>query len=417
MVYGEGARDIAIIDVLSRAYLGTGNYDAALTVVRDYARSDVADEHKLKVFLDVLRLLDQTEPEKQRVYEELNAVGPASDDLFIHYALLCRCLGASAEALEHIRSARQSSHSATLLVAMGLVLDDLNEGAASLNLLQEAERAADAPPYASKFTRSATRDLDHVRRMREYADSRASNCDKPKVAIMISGFVRDYHAAYALRSFVERHPGWAVDVFAHMFDRMGDFRIPFGMPKELYDYTNGGVFREIQKTAPLNTEKFMDFFQPTRCVIEERREDGYYNDLIGMAHPQWLKVFKCFELLENYISETGVRYDAAIRARPDTSYATLTLSPGKVSEGQVIVPGNHNYGMPGYTICDRFAYSTVNTIRTYCMIGAGKTFVALEKEDTWQQHLAAASHSHETHLAYWLMKNKIQVIRDLNLIV
>jgi hypothetical protein len=411
--YSQNPDDKEVVFEFSQCCVAARKYDEAIQLLRSDAYGDPGNEGKFMTYVDLLRLLDRAETEKQYLAGQLaNARIEQRDEYCIQYAFLCRSLGTSQEVLERFHGISEGQRSSAVLVAIGLAFEDLNRQQEASAAFREAEHAPNACRFAAHFANRVTDDLNHTSRMLAIAEARAKNIEKPRAAIMISGLVRDYRFAYGLRQFIERCEGWTIDLFAHMFDRLGDLRIPGGMPKELYDHTNSGVYREIQKTAPLDVEKFVKFFQPTRWVVQPRKEDGYYIDRIGMDHPQWLKVYDCFQLLEEHVAETGTHYDLVIRARADTTYDKIKIDKEKIVDNTVVTPGNHRYGTPGFVICDRFAYSTHKAMEIYCSIGKGKNFVELDNEEFWQQNLREHTRSHEIHVAYWLKKNGIEIRVD-----
>ena len=231
------------------------------------------------------------------------------------------------------------------------------------------------------------------------------------LAVLLSGCVRTYRCGEFINALRGKFPDWRIDVFAHAFDRLGDLRVPAGIPATHFDYIHGGYEREIAKTGLLDRDRWLELVRPTRWLLEERRPDVFYVEKHGFAHPQWHALYQAFLLADQFGSETGVSYDVILRARYDHDLSGVPLEHRPIEADVVYTPSNLVFGHSDFRINDREGFGTWNSMATYVEIGKGRNFVELESTSLWTKELTRYRDSHETHLGMWLKQRGLAARR------
>ena len=245
--------------------------------------------------------------------------------------------------------------------------------------------------------------------------------NKKTIALTFSGFIRDYsHAQQIKRAINNIGSNYNVYTFFYIFDRLGNISIPRFFPKKYFDYTNGGFFREISKTKPLNESRFVESFCPSAWKIVPRMEDSFYMSNIGMNHPQWLMVYNAFLLAENFAHENNINFDFFVRARTDNfpqdpfALRRAVNDPMLVEEKSSILVMSR-WSLGHFRLSDRFAIGDFESLKKYCEIGKDRNFISIEKMELWRNEIQWAdmplSEPHESYLGCWLKVNGINFYR------
>jgi len=385
-------------------------YDRAIDSYRSYFEESFFDKIDLYkgLFLDVLFILEKQESELNEV-ESLIKLKPDSPDLFIRKFLLLGKLNPE-KALEFALNYQNQEILREPAIAYEVASSYLwigNYKHAQAVISNSLTKTSDLQNLLNLITE----EQHHIYKAQTYSQGLSNHNNgvrkKSKVALMFSGFVRDIDSYKKIYSFIEKNKDFEIHIFCHLFDRLGNLRVPHNMPKETYDYIHGGFYREIMKTRLVTQQRFLDLFQPQKYVCEERLVDDFYIKKIGLAHPQWYKVYLCFKLVQEFSKENDIDYDILIRTRFEWDMSEIDLKSLQVKTGEVITPSESIYGYENFKLCDKFALGDYETMSKYCEVGFEKNFVNLELEPGWKKEWKG---SHETHLAYWLCKNNIKVV-------
>ena len=405
-----GVYDSQSMELIAISHLTRGDEAACLEVYKTYFRTHPLESQFLRSYIRLLKVIDCFDDQLGVLLVELeNETEPKH---------VLECIGAQfiiesdcAPDTGELRRRVESSSSCGLAKAMLLEEQGLFEKA-----IREAK-----PLRKDIFLETFAADLIQRCKTKESiaAGKKKRRISKTgTVALLLSGFLRDYLYCRNIQEFLSLNDRYRIDIFISLFDRMGDIYLPEGVPQRYFDYQHGGFYRETSKTRRINQDLIVRLFDPVRWELEERKPDDYYLDHIGMEHPQWLKVYDSFLLMEKYEQEIGQRYDIVVRGRFDLSFRNTALHQFDFGKRVVFAPRNHVFGPPGYMICDRFAVGNRDVMETYCGIGRGKTFVELESDDEWQDTLLRKfKPMHEAHLAYWLKKNGIAIETPENLFI
>lgn len=411
-----GDRSPRVVLQLSLSLMCQGDVKAALDAVRGSMMRCLDYDAHLENYLTVLQLLGKMVAEFKALEQRI-ANASIWDELTPYaYARMAIVLGRTGRARRLLAqmTARPHAQMQSIHLAIAQIALETGQMTQARVFLDRAEIGR-MPRLHAMISAEIEAEQALVQRvhLRNYRAPQ-SHVSPKRVAVLLSGFLRSYRFAYDIANWIEAQQGFEVHLFFAIFDRLGDLRIPEGFPSDFSDYGHGGYYREVRKTAPVFAARVRALFQPTDFSVSKRRADEHYRSRIGMAHPQWLKLYEAWCLLDGYRQSSGMHFDHVIRARFDMDYTSVDLCrlAGQAKPGHVVVPSNHVFGSEPYRICDRFAFGGSAEMKVYCELGNGRNFVTMEAESDWIQRRFGAEASHETHLAYWLEKRGIGVISD-----
>lgn len=387
-----------------------GDSPACRRALRQWVSLSPMDARRCRRALDYVRVLGLGEVSSE--LDELEAMAFCLEcplDLLLYGAVLAHPINASErvyDQLEGLRGATSNGEAAWRL-ARSLLAHQLGRWDTVGEAVEELEHKGPDTVLARRMTDECR--VRAGRGSRRAVAPSVPACTRA-VAILLSGCVRTYTCGVALDQLRRRFPQARIDVFAHAFDRLGDLRIPAGLPEDRYDYIHGGYERELAKTAPLDHERLVAILRPTRFLLQPRASDAEYLARHGTAHPQWVALRQAFALAERYSEETGTHYDLVMRARYDHDLSRTPLDRVPLTPGTVYTPTNLAFGHPAHRMNDREALGAWETMQIYAALGEGCHYAAMEADAAWQGPLARFGASHETHLGYWLASHGLTVV-------
>lgn len=212
----------------------------------------------------------------------------------------------------------------------------------------------------------------------------------PRVAILMSGHPRNLKMVDSLKKLDSKF----VDVFVFAWDQWGH-RLT---ETDLTQYSDKENIENIIKDIPgIKAYKI-----ESNANYVKRNDDktikyiNWIRDAEVFVKSQLYAIYKSYELMEDYMKKTGVKYDLVIKCRFENSIVKFDTNKElirDISENKIIfVPdGNsHHHPFPSYCticqrayemgykhkhifshsnpICDLYAYGSVESMKDYCSL-------------------------------------------------
>jgi hypothetical protein len=212
----------------------------------------------------------------------------------------------------------------------------------------------------------------------------------PRVAILVSGHPRTLKIIESINKINNKN----VDVFAFCWDQWGHRTTEIDL-KSFLDRDN---IESIVKNIP-NLKKYR---------IENNEDFVKSNDDFSIKYINWIRdaevfvksqlyaIAKSYELMEEYIKETGVKYDIVVKCRFENYIDRFDVDDQTINDinnnNIIFVPdgASHHHPFPSYCtkcqriyelgyktthifdhdnpICDVYAYGSVKSMKDYCSL-------------------------------------------------
>jgi hypothetical protein len=226
----------------------------------------------------------------------------------------------------------------------------------------------------------------------EHNNPKGGILDNKKIAIVLSGHIRNRSTIQSLNDICNRYN---IDVFIHTWDNIG----VKGNETNMGDPVNLGLVQNtinsIINVKNYKIENNANFLTKIKNETENNLYFNYSSPEIFIKS-QLYSVQESFKLLENYSIDKNIKYDCVIKLRFDVSFTSFTLDNRLVDEMNnndiifVTNPEEHyhaDYGSScwacdnmyykfGLTsvhyfehtnvICDLFAYGSQKSMKVYC---------------------------------------------------
>ncbi len=184
-----------------------------------------------------------------------------------------------------------------------------------------------------------------------------------KVAVVLSGHLRCWETVFP--NFKERViDRYNPDIFIHTWSDAG-----YWVPQE-------GRLGVHENSPPLDAPKAYEAYKPLKMVVETFTEyepffakrvipfTNYFHrprNIVSMFH----KMGAAFNLLEEYVTLTGTKYDLVIRMRPDMILHQDLPEFDPATTFYTLAHRNHKGGGTG----DMFQIGNFKDVGTFCRIG------------------------------------------------
>jgi hypothetical protein len=186
------------------------------------------------------------------------------------------------------------------------------------------------------------------------------------IAVILSGQVRTYKETYnSLFSNILHNR--ECDFFIHTWDTTGKVI---------------KVHNDYDFSTKINEQEIIDIYKPKKLAIENalefqskinidrfRPKTPFGGTKTESIVSQWYSLNKALSLLNDYIGETGTKYDIVIRARFDSMYNNQVDLTNQIESGSVCIPVQPHYGLiDGYASNDTFGAGHLKEMRIYCSL-------------------------------------------------
>jgi hypothetical protein len=252
-----------------------------------------------------------------------------------------------------------------------------------------------------------------------------------KVALLLTGLVRDYQYGKNICQFIDRHEDFDIDVFTYVWDVIGNTGSPW---RE--HMTNGS--QTVSVTGLKEKFRVSDGRAEVLREFYEKIPKGEPYETMRNVRPEYYCLYKGFSTFEEQLN----KYDLIMRGRFDVSYDKINLSELDFSRDIIYTPDNLivGYGIKNgvaayyhagkasveieqgsqfdsfilenevnLMIDNRIAISNFNNMKIYCSVYDAMEEMRLN-DGFWKSLNKTsvgkkANTSHESILAYHLNKN------------
>ena len=177
---------------------------------------------------------------------------------------------------------------------------------------------------------------------------------KNKVAVQLSGYIRTFHDCFDSWSNILTDK-YEYDFFVHTYEN--------------YGYSKGFCFNDISDDELVDIDLLKSKINIKKIVVEKNVDNS--GRVIPSGHSDnrvklmFRKIFLCNQIYNNYLIETGDKYDFVIRLRPDLFFNEKVdlYKP----DGNVIIFNKYSWGKESIpnTLNDQIAICGGDTINFY----------------------------------------------------
>ena len=205
-----------------------------------------------------------------------------------------------------------------------------------------------------------------------------------KVAVLISGFVRnlDNHKVY--KKFLENNHNHNIDLFMNTYDKLGTIGPYRGCnhSKKLINVSKNICDDDVIKLWNPTVFKLNKFDEVINEMTKDVENIDYSkNDQVIKTYSQFCMVYNCFNLLEEYIKLNNVKYDLVIKLRTDIYFDQMIIDNLPVNDSiNLFVRGfiKFNKDKLIYTN-DTCSFGNFEVMKEYCKLGEIDRFTYCSK--------------------------------------
>jgi hypothetical protein len=123
----------------------------------------------------------------------------------------------------------------------------------------------------------------------------------------------------------------------------------------------------IEPVPQETVDHVKEVYAPKKFVIEPKKDHMF---CLAISQSQFYSYFRAFELLEEYIKETGTQYEVVVKIRPDLIWNPKSkLNINHMDKSALYMTRcNFNHDMAGSIILDRFFYSSYEVMKKLSLL-------------------------------------------------